>query len=231
MPVSAADLRAYTEEWAPYNYMVGKEVKGISTDILRTMCQMAEVDCAIQLVPWSRAYKTVSENPNTLIYSIARTAQREKEFIWVGPILPRPMWIYGKPGLEASIHQIKDLTKAKIGIVRGDASLEELFTVGVPQSSILILNSHTDIMRMMKLGKINVVVNTEIGMEFDLKNSGLPSDAVIKLLKLSDGNSVYFGVNLRSDPALVERLQISVEKLKRERKFDAIVRSYIKESY
>ena len=227
-PVSASGLRAYTEEWAPYNYVVGKEIKGISTDILRASCQMAKIECAIQLVPWSRAYKTVAETPNTLIYSIARTAQREKEFIWIGPILPRQMWIYGKPGLEASFHHLKDLAKTKIGIVRGDASQEELLAVGVPLSSILILNSHSDIMKMMKLDKINVVVNTEIGMEFDLKNSGMPSDAVVKLLKLSDGNSVYFGLNLQSDPTLIAQLQVGFDKLKREKKFDVIVRSYTK---
>ena len=225
---AAADLQAYTEEWPPYNYVVGKEVKGISSDILRASCQMVKIDCAIQLVPWLRAYKTVKENPNSLIYTIARTPKREKEFIWVGPILPRTTWIYGKAGMEASIQNIKDLAKAKIGVIRGEASQDELLAAGVPKSSILVMNSNTDVMRMMKLDKINVVVNTEIGMALNLKNIGMAPDAVSKLMKLSDGGSLYFGLNLRSDPALISKLQMSIDKLKREGKIDAIVRNYTK---
>ena len=228
LPVSAADLQAYTEEWPPYNYLVGENVKGISTDILRASCKMAKIDCKVQLVPWLRAYKTVLENQNTLIYSIARTPQREKEFIWVGPILPRTTWIYSTAGMAANVHTIQDLAKAKIGVIRGEASQDELLAAGVPESSILVLNSNTDVMRMMKLGRINVVVNTEIGMALNLKNIGLSSGAVVKLMKLSDGGSLYFGVNLRSDPALIAQLQMSIDKLKREKKIEAIVRRYIK---
>ena len=138
--------------------------------------------------------------------------------------------MYGKAGMRAPIHHIKDLAKEKIGVIRGDAALDELLAAGVPESSILVLNSHTDVMRMMKLGKINVVVNTEIGMALNLKNIGLPPDAVVKLLKLSDGNSLYFGLNLGSDPALVNQLQASIDKLKSEKKIEAIVRSYVKQS-
>ena len=227
---SATDLQAYTEEWPPYNYLVGNEVKGISTDILRASCQIIKIQCAIQLVPWLRAYKTAAQTPNTLIYSIARTPQREQEFIWIGPILPRTTWIYGKAGMEMSVRHIKDLAKEKIGVIRGEASQDELLAAGVPQSSLLVLNSNTDVMRMMKLGKINVVVNTEIGMALNLKNIGLPADAVVKLMKLSDGGSLYFGLNLGSDPALITQLQASIDKLKREKKIEAIVRSYTKQS-
>lgn len=229
MPAAfAEDLRAYTEEWPPYNYMAGDELKGISTDILRATCERVKINCAIQMVPWLRAYKTVGETPNTLIYTIARTPQREKEFIWIGPILPRTTWIYGKAGIEASIHNIKDLSSARIGVIRGEASLDELLAVGVPESSILVLNSNTDVMRMVKLGKVNVLVNTEIGMAINLKNFDVPTEMFSKLIKLSDGGNLYFAMNLQSDPALVIQLQTSVDKLKREGKIEAIVRSYTK---
>lgn len=227
--VLAEDLHAYTEEWPPYNYMAGNQLKGISTDILRASCELIKINCVIQLVPWLRAYKTVVETPNALIYSIARTPQREQEFVWVGPILPRTTWIYGKAGLAVTVHNISDLAGTRIGVIRGEASQTELLAAGVPQASILVLNSNTDVMRMMKLGKIDVVVNTEIGMTLNLKNIGMPSDAVSKLFKFSDGGSLYFALNLRSDPVLVNKLQSAVDKLRSEGKIEAIVRRYTKE--
>lgn len=226
--VEATDLHAYTEEWPPYNYMVGNELKGISTDILHAACDLTKIKCTIQMVPWLRAYKNVVETPDTLIYTIARTPQREKEFIWIGPILPRTTWVYGKAGLETSIHNLKDLASTRIGVIRGEASIDELLAAGVPQSSILVLNSNTDVMRMMKLGKVNVVVNTEIGMALNLYDIGIPTDAVSKLFKLSEGGSLYFAMNLQSDPALINQLQNGIEKLRHEGKIEAIVRSYTK---
>ena len=96
--VLAASLTAYTEEWAPYNYSEGGSVKGIATDVLRAACGEARLDCRIFIVPWARALNTVSNTPNTLIYTIARTPAREDDFLWVGPLLPRAVWIYTRPG-------------------------------------------------------------------------------------------------------------------------------------
>ncbi|MES2047379.1 MAG: transporter substrate-binding domain-containing protein [Pseudomonadota bacterium] len=227
--VTAEDLQAYTEDWPPYNYIAGNELKGISTEILHASCELEKINCAIQMVPWLRAYKTVQETPNTLIYSIARNPQREKDFAWVGPILPRTTWIYGKAGMQANIHNFKDLASARIGMIRGEVSIDDLLAAGVPQSSILVLNSNTDVMRMMKLGKVDVLVNTEIGMAINLQNFSVPSESFTKLIKLSDGGSLYFALNPQSDPVLIERLQTSIDRLRREGKIDAIVRSYTKE--
>lgn len=225
---AAEDLHAYTEEWPPYNYTEGSEIKGISTEIFLASCEAVKINCQLHMVPWARAYKTVLDTPNTLIYSIARTQRREKQFVWIGPILPRTSWIYGKAEMAASIHSLKDLAGARIGVTREDASLDELLTAGVPRSSITVLNSNTDTMKMLKLGKINVVLNTEMGMAFNLQNTEIPSDEISKLMKMSDGG-LYFALNLQSDPVLIDKLQSSIDKLKREGKIDAIVRSYTKE--
>ncbi len=226
---TAEDLHVYTEEWPPYNYMVGNELKGISTEILLATCEVAKINCQVHLVPWARAYKTVLDTPNTLIYSIARSPQREKDFIWLGPILPRNTWIYGTAEMKASIHAKKDLAGARIGVTREDASVDELLAADVPRTSITVLNSNADVMKMLKLGKINVVLNTEIGMAFNLQNSEMPPDAISKLMPMSDGSVLYFAMNPRSDPALINRLQSSIDKLKREGKIEAIVRNYTKE--
>jgi hypothetical protein len=82
-PSFAVDLVAYTEEWAPYNYAESTAAKGISTDILREACALAKRVCEIHLVPWARAYKMASSTPNTLAFTMARTPEREKEFLWI----------------------------------------------------------------------------------------------------------------------------------------------------
>ena len=225
----AADLTAYAEPWLPYNYIEGNEIKGISTEVLRAACKLAKLSCEIQIVPWARAYKTVTNTPNTIVYTTARNPSREKEFIWVGPILPRTTWAFGKTGMSTEFHSIKDLASAKIGVVRGEASLTDLLAVGIPTLSFVELNSNNDVLRMMLLDKINVIVDTEIGMAWSLQNAGLSSTAVTKLMKINEGGAYYFALNLKSDPIIVGKLQAGIDKLRREGKIDAIVREYAKQ--
>lgn len=224
--IFAAELNAYTEEWPPYNFMVGNEIKGVSTEVLQAACQLAQLRCHFHLVPWARAQKTVLETPDTAIYTTTRNALREKQFKWVGPILPRTIWIYGKSGLEKRVRTLKDLAQVQIGLVREEASLDELLAAGVPKSSIMVLNSNTDVMKMLKIGKINAVVNTEIGMEWSLQNTGLPSKEMTKLMTLSEGGAYYFAFNLQTDPVMIEKLQNSIDRLKREGKIELIVQKY-----
>ena len=69
---SAETLEVYTGEWIPYNYQEGKEVKGISTEILRATCAEAKLTCNINYYPWVRSYKTVQSTRDTLLYTVAR---------------------------------------------------------------------------------------------------------------------------------------------------------------
>lgn len=227
--ICAADLVAYTEPWMPYNYVEGNEIKGISSDVLRAACKLAKLNCEIQVVPWARAYKTVTNTPNTIIYTTARNPSRENQFAWVGPILPRTTWAYGKTGIKTEIHSIKDLGSARIGVVRDEASLADLLAVGVPPSSFVEFNSNNDVLRMMMLDKINVVVETEIGMAWSLQSAGIAPTAVTKLMKINEGGAYYFALNLKSDPVIVAKLQAGIDRLRREGKIDTIVGQYTKQ--
>jgi polar amino acid transport system substrate-binding protein len=81
----------------------------------------------------------------------------------------------------------------------------------------------------MMSNKINIVVETEIGMAWSLQDAGVASDAMTKLMKINDGGAYYFALNLKSDPTFVGKLQAAVDKLRREGKIDAIVRQYAKQ--
>lgn len=225
----ATSLTAYTEEWPPYNYAQGKEVKGISTDILRAACHIAQLQCTFQVVPWARAYKTASLVPNTVVYTTARKPSREKEFLWVGPILPRSTWVYVKTTQAPFIQDFKGLAKMRIGVVREEAAQQDLEAVGVPNSAFSVQNSNADVLRMLVNGTVDAMVDTEVGMSWNLRNAGVAPSTVSRLMKLTDDGAYYFALNLNSDRRLVKDLQAAVDKLRRDGKIDAIQRQYIKQ--
>lgn len=226
LALAATDFVAYTEEWPPYNYQENADVKGISSDVLRAACEIAQLRCSLQLVPWARAYKIVSNTPNTVLYTTARKPAREALFIWVGPILPRTTWIYTKAEHGPALKDIKDLAALRVGVVREEAAQADLLQGGVPATALVEESSNTAVLRMLLGDIVDAMVDTEVGMAWNLRSLGRPASSVTKQLKLSEDGAYYFALSLKSDPAMVRKLQAAVDKLKRDGRLEAIVRNY-----
>lgn len=225
-PARAADLTAYTEEWAPYNYSEQGAIKGIATDLLRDACTMAKLTCEIRMVPWARAYRVVGNTPNTLMFTTARKPSRENEFLWVGPILPRSTWVYGKVGKVKIVRSVQDLAQLRIGVVREEAARQDLLDAGVPAASLVEDVSNAEVLRLLMGNHVDAMVDTEVGMEWNLRNASVAASTVTQLVKLSDGGAYYYALNLKTDPVLVRRLQDSLDKLRRTGSLQAIVTKY-----
>lgn len=227
LSAQASDLNAYTEEWAPYNYEENGQVRGISTDILRAACSTAKLDCSIAIVPWARAYKSASTEPNALAYTTARKPSREHEFVWVGPILPRSTWVYTREDGTAPPASAADLTKLRIGIVRGEASEQDLLAAGVPASALIAQPSNVDVLRMMLAGGVDAMVDTEVAMQWSLKKLGLSAHSVHQSFKLTDEGGYYYALNPGTPPKTVEKLQTALDKLRASGQIQRITRRYL----
>ena len=214
MSLMAADLVAYTTEWPPYNYEEKGEIRGVSTEILRATCAEAKLVCEIRLVPWARAYATAQTTPNTLAFATARIPQREKDFLWVGPILPRVTWVYGAAGAEKKINTFKELAAHKVGVIRGEAPIKDLESEGVPASAMVVDSSNALVLRQLSKGWVDAMVDTELGMAWNLREAGMPASSVVKLMKLSDKGAYYFALNLKSDEGVQAKMQSALERLR-----------------
>lgn len=129
--VRGAEITVVTEDWKPYNYMEGDKIVGFSTEIVEAVLQKAKVSFTLQLYPWSRSYKMALEEQNVLIYTIARTGERENLFKWVGPFAPRLVYLFKlKKRADIVLNTLEDAKKYKIGVVRDDATTQLLLQNG-----------------------------------------------------------------------------------------------------
>lgn len=226
-----ADLVAYTEQWPPYNYEEQGQVKGFATELLRALCKEARLVCEIRLVPWARAMAHVRREPNSLIYSTARRPDREKQFIWVGPLAPRITWLWGRAGAEPLPHDARELPQYRFGVVRGEAAVQDLQAHGVPASSLAQDVSNAAVLKMLLSGWVDMVVDTELGMAWNLRLTQQPGTEVRRLFKLSDEGGFYYALNPHSEPTRVQALQAAFEKLRRNGQLDALLRPYLRPAH
>ena len=114
------EIHVCTENWPPYYYEINGEIKGISTAIVKAVLKEAGLNYTINVYPWARAYDMALNDKNVLIYTIARTPEREKLFKWVGEITPADSIIAYKLKKRGDIivKTVQDLKKYKIGVVK-----------------------------------------------------------------------------------------------------------------
>ena len=130
-------LTIMTEEWAPYNFHKEVVVKGISADMLVLMLGRAGSKQGrnnIKIYPWARAYKTIQQEPDTLLFTTTRTEKRENMFKWVGPIFEIEFNIYALKNRNIKINSFEDIRKYKIGTLRGDVTEDLLIKKAGPPS-------------------------------------------------------------------------------------------------
>ena len=86
---SVPQFTIYTEDYKPYNFEKDGKIQGIAVELLTQMLEKvgsSQAVADIKLVPWARGYNAVQKNEKTILFSTARTEEREDLFKWVCPI-------------------------------------------------------------------------------------------------------------------------------------------------
>lgn len=128
LPSQALDIT--TEHNPPFNYLSGKRVKGISTEILLEMGRRANIPMELRLLPWARAYQSALSLPGTCVYSTVRLPEREASFKWIGPLSTNKWALFAKSDFDKRIRSIDEAKSYRIGGVTLDAKAAYLKSLG-----------------------------------------------------------------------------------------------------
>lgn len=226
----AADLVAYSAEWPPYTFEREGKVVGIAADLLRQACKEARLDCRLELLPWARAYQTAKLTPNTLVYPTTRTPERETDFRWLGPMgptLPGDAWIWRLKDHRVDAVEYIQLNRYRVGVVVGDSPVHELWMRGVKREAMDFADSNESNIRKFLTGRVDVVVDTDLGMAWQLGQNGFGADRAVHLLPYAKGSPSYFALNRATPKAVANRLEAGITAIVRRNELKAIVRRYI----
>ncbi|MBV8124415.1 MAG: transporter substrate-binding domain-containing protein [Burkholderiaceae bacterium] len=110
-----------TEEYPPYNMSSPQgQVTGVSTDIVKALLAEAGFHYQLAVYPWARAIAMARTDPDTCVFSMSRTPEREALYQWVGPLVQNDWALFALPDAPVPA-QLPDVVKATIGSYQGDA--------------------------------------------------------------------------------------------------------------
>lgn len=238
LPVRALGLEmaALTEALPPLNYEQDGRVVGFSSELLDLMAKESDIAIHKQLLPWPRAYDMVTRQPNTLIYSLARTPEREAQFQWVGPISPRRIVLYRHADRgDLALKSLDDARALRIGVVRESAAAKSLIKLGFP-----INGPHDELGPGLDLGvqdesnmkkfiarRFDLLVSLDWAAAYNARNAGLGPDDLQPAWVLDESLSYWYGLNPGTDPDVARRLNAALQRIKADGRYLQLKQKYL----
>lgn len=121
-PASLAELSYLTEQYKPYNYQAAGELPaGLAVELLhRIWRQTGTAEQPIQVLPWPRAYNQLNVQPDTVLFSTARTKEREPLFKWACPIARSPIVLIALKESRIRLSSLQDASRYRIAAILDD---------------------------------------------------------------------------------------------------------------
>lgn len=224
--VLGKNITIMTEDYPPFNYMENAKIKGLSTEIVKELQKRTKTKGAIKILPWPRAYKTLQSKNDCMLYSIARTKDRENQFKWVGPIMENKIFLYKKKGSTANIQSLEDAKKVgSIGVQQNSNGHIYLKSHGfsnldtVPDASLNV--------KKLLAGRVDLIPSIKPVIHHRLKQEGLNKDAIENTGVSLGKQRLYLAFSKNTDDNLIQNWQAALDDMKRDGTFDNIYKTYI----
>ncbi len=216
---SAAELSFYSEESPPLNFIRDGQATGFSTDIVHQLSVRTGDVAQIKFAPWTRGYAKAQEGPNVGLFTMARIAERERLFQWVGPISVSLNRFYTRKGSGLQIESLAAAQARQLVLPRQWYSYQYLVDKGF--NNIFTVTSAERMMQMFRNGRGDILAVSDIALPAFLDMAGMTPDQVEPQLVFLQHES-YLAFSLATDPLLVARWQTALDEMKRDGRFAEI---------
>lgn len=174
----AQQLTIYCEEDPPFQMMGSDgQLTGLTVEITTEIQKRAGNQDAIEMVPWARGYDAVQKRPNTVLFSMSRTAARNPLFHWVGPVLEASYSFYARADSNLVIKNLGDAKKLKrIGVYINDVRDSFLTQAGFKNLDRTTNNMQN--FKKLMAGRVDVYASASISIEEEARAAGYKASDV-----------------------------------------------------
>jgi polar amino acid transport system substrate-binding protein len=214
-----ADLNVLivTEHLPPYQIGKDKKLIGGSVGIeIQKLMSTVLPESIIEVVPWARAHQVALVRPNTIIFSLVRTPEREDKFIWIGKVAHvRTELITLKDSALEPVETLSELKNTQIGVKRQDAIATFLNNNGFEYGKELVEIVYTmSTMRMLENGRIETIPSNQQVIEYYCQTSGCVNSDFKTLYVFKElSEEFYLAASLGTDAELIEKLKVEFANL------------------
>lgn len=199
-------------------------LSGFAVDLVREIQKRVQNRDPIQMLPWSRGYRLIQENPNTLLFSMTRTAERDKLFQWIGPILESAYGFYVRKDSRIVIDSLEDAKRlTRIGVYLND--VRDLYLTEAGFTNLERTTDNQSVVKMLMAGRLDAFAGSPLGIGETLKSAGFnPGDVRLAFVFLRTQS--YVATSLEMPPGLVSSWNTALRAMKGDGTFKEILSRY-----
>jgi polar amino acid transport system substrate-binding protein len=197
---------------------------GFAVELVQELQKRVGNKDEIQAVPWARGLAMLNKMPNTLLFSMARTAERNAQYQWIGPIFENVYGFYIKADSPIKINSLDDAKKAGvIGVYRDDVRDQTLTRLGF--TNLDRSNDNVATFRKLMVGRFAMIVSSKAGVSSQAQSAGYRASDV-KLAYTLLKTQLYVAASKETDPAVVARWNMALNGMKKDHTFSKILKKY-----
>lgn len=221
-------LSLYCEDDKPLQYFdKNKKLTGLTVEIVQEIQRRLSNTDPIQVVPWSRGMDKLNNNPNTLLFTMARTPERENLYHWIGPILSIEYGLYVKADSKIKIDKLEDAKKiGLIGVYRDDIRDQTLSHLGF--TNLDRASTSTSSFKKLMIGRIAAYADANRGVGISANAAGYKVSDVKLAFNLFKSH-LYIAVSKETDTELVAIWNKTLNEMKKDKTFLKILKKYNEE--
>ncbi len=212
-------IRMLTDHWPP-----------ISVELYELMLKMNNSKTRrkdFKITSWKATYDSAKFVNHNAALTMTRNKIREKDFKWVGPIDTKTSGLISKKSKGIRIKSAKDLSRHSIAVVKGYSTHQMLKKAGLRKNLVVTggLFAVYNAMRKLADDQYSTSNINYIMKMFDTHSFDASKFEVIKKYK---SDSLYFAFNIQTDDKTIEKLQNSLDQLKKDGTYQKIKSKYLK---
>lgn len=221
----AQALTLLTEDWPPVTFANGRGMAdGMAVEVVHAIQTRIGDTSAIQVQPWARAYNSLLNDGNVMLFTVGRNAERERLMTLLGPILVSSTDIVAQTKYAAALRQLSPaaLRKLPVAAYRGSIFASSAKAAGFQVSET---NDPAQSARMLLAGRVKLWADGNVVLGQVLREQGMPPSAVEKIVTL-DKLDLYLAFSPTVPRETILQWEAGLRAIKQDGTFAAIHRRW-----
>lgn len=213
--VGLEQLEYLAEEWAPFNTLENGTASGLSVEVLEAVWREIGVNLTrrdVRVVPLADALSQARNATGTVVFSIARTPERDPLFHWAGPFAASTFVLWAPTAKNVTIASDADLERYRIGAVEASVENDLLAARGVDPSRIVHGETPEDLLAKLEGGEIDLWATGDLAGRHQVLKSASDPGAYEPVFTLAD-DDLYFVFGRDVPDALVAAFKRALERV------------------
>ena len=222
----AQQLKLYCEDDRPLQFFdANGSLTGLTVEIVLEIEKRLGLHDKIMVVPWARGLDKLDHDANTVLFTMARTSERESLYQWVGPIAEVEYGLYAKADSPIQIRSLEEAKQVEsIGVYRNDIRDQTLSRLGF--KNLDRASSNISSFKKLMIGRVSLYADSKMGVSALARASGFQVEDVKQVFPLFK-SGLYIAISKKTDPQRALQWNAALNQMRKDQTLQRLQKKFL----